>query len=954
MAEQFLADVVLHFHERSGLSYAQIARKAGLANKTVISNWANGYSKRPRDWRDLIRFARALELTEQETNELLAAGGHPVIAVLREKETATVDKNLLAFWEAQPHIIFQAPRLNVREFVGRQQEQSEIRQALLDNKTICALVGMGGIGKSTLAQQMAHQLRNHFPDGVLWARVNGEGSLMEILRSFAAAYGRDVGEYNDRDSRSRIVRELLANKKALIVLDNIENSVELNTLLPPMGTCAVLVTTRNRQTVRNLPATRVELAPLANEEGLQLLCSYLGREKVDAELSGASALIEFVGGLPLALRVIASTLKEADYLTLLEYANMLADRRERLTYLEDWEDTSKNVRAAFAETYDQLDASSQQLFNKLAVFEGLEFSVAALATIAQLPVPRVKLGLGHLAALSLVNETAVSDSYTPQSPQEQGITERYRCHALLQLFAQEQLGGELTAVRSRAADYYANFAHQYGCNNRYQWLDLEWPNIAAALSWAHQQALAETLQRGIDGVTHVYLGVAGYLEARGHWQDAQQMLQWVQQTAEKETLLEATTLFKLGAFSFRLAQYDRAHTYLTTCKQIADSLPASAETAWLRAYMSEFMARLEMEQDSEDALTWLEMGLTALQTIDTPQASHHQGYLLLVKSEVLGRMMGLLTEALAAAESGLALLPSDPTSAHLTALTNLSVIQAIMGNLARSNHYLNEGIPLAEALGDARRLATMRMNRAINSQKEARLNEAVVDLEQAREIFERIGDADQAGSVWVNLGMIYTIWGDDDEAVACLQKAVALATQHNIPNLEAYAKTTLARPLLRQGELAAAITIVAEALALCRQYRYPDLTVVSLLWQGWLHHEQGETEKGLKLLQQAIGLAEPNHFLQEAGMAHSFQGQLLDAQQRAAEAEAAHRKALELLAEQDRYELALAQLALAQHYLAQTAPLSPEIAELLATARAGFVELGAVGETAVVDALLAK
>ena len=139
-----------------------------------------------------------------------------------------------------------------------------------------------------------------------------------------------------------------------------------------------------------------------------------------------------------------------------------------------------------------------------------------------------------------------------------------------------------------------------------------------------------------------------------------------------------------------------------------------------------------------------------------------------------------------------------------------------------------------------------------------------------------------------------------------------------------------------------------------RQYRYPDLTVVSLLWQGWLHHEQGETEKGLKLLQQAIGLAEPNHFLQEAGMAHSFQGQLLDAQQRAAEAEAAHRKALELLAEQDRYELALAQLALAQHYLAQTAPLSPEIAELLATARAGFVELGAVGETAVVDALLAK
>lgn len=954
MTKKFLADVVDHFRKRSGLSYAQIARKADLANKTVISNWVNGYSKRPRLWHDLVRFARALELTEDEANEVLVAGGHELVGALRTKAKSTDEKELLSYWEVQPHIIYQAPRMDVREFVGRRDEQDRIRQALLENQKICALVGMGGIGKSTLAQKMARQLRNHFPDGVLWARVNGEASLMEILRSFAATYGRDVKGYSDRDSRSAIVRELLANKKALIVLDNIENSVELNTLLPPAGTCAVLVTTRNRQTVRSLPATRIELAPLANEESLELLSSYLGEERVATEIEGAIALVDFVERLPLALRVIASTLKETDYLTLQEYAEMLADRQERLAYLEDWEDATKNVRAVFAETYDQLDAGSQRLFSKLAVFEGLEFSVAAVAAVAQIPLPQAKLRMGRLASLSLVNETAVSDHYVPQSRQEQEITRRYHCHALLQLFAQEQLGETLGEVRSRAADYYANFAHQFGTNHRYQWLDLEWPNIAAALSWAHHQAMPETLQRGVEGVTQVYLGVVGYLEARGHWQDAHEILQWVQQTAEKESFLEATTLFKLGAFSFRLAQYEQARAYLQASKKIADKLPASSETAWLRAYMSEFMSRLEMEQDGEDALTWLESGLAALQTIDTVAARHHQGYLQLIKSEVLARMMGLLEKAAEAAESGLALLPEEPTSAHLTAFINLSVIYAYMGDLGQSDRYLSEGIPIAEKLGNAPRLATMLMNRGVNRQKAGQLDEAKADSEKAQEIFARIGDADQEGSALVNLGMIYTIWGEDEVAVDCLQRAIGLATKHNIPNLEAYAKTTLIRPFLRQGKQAAAAATTAEALALCRQYRYPDLTAVALFWQGWLHHEQGETENGLKLVQQAIGLVDNGRFPQEAGMAHSFRGQMLDGKRAFDNAEAAHRQALKLLAEQDRYELTLAQLAWGQHHLSQTSAPPQEIIDLLAAARASFVELGAMGETAVVDELLAR
>lgn len=68
-----LSDVVAKYVNRSGLSYAQIARNCDLPSKTTVSNWVNGYSKRPRDWQPLLQFARGVQLTEAEGLYLLCA-----------------------------------------------------------------------------------------------------------------------------------------------------------------------------------------------------------------------------------------------------------------------------------------------------------------------------------------------------------------------------------------------------------------------------------------------------------------------------------------------------------------------------------------------------------------------------------------------------------------------------------------------------------------------------------------------------------------------------------------------------------------------------------------------------------------------------------------------------------------------------------------------------------------
>jgi predicted ATPase len=110
-------------------------------------------------------------------------------------------------------------------FAGRKHEIAALKQALLAAPpvSLCSLHGMAGVGKTALATHLAYQLRPYFPDGVLWARLDNADTL-SILSSFARTYGVDVADYKNLESRSRVVRELLAPKRVLIILDNVETS----------------------------------------------------------------------------------------------------------------------------------------------------------------------------------------------------------------------------------------------------------------------------------------------------------------------------------------------------------------------------------------------------------------------------------------------------------------------------------------------------------------------------------------------------------------------------------------------------------------------------------------------------------------------------------------------------------------------------------------------------------
>ena len=346
-----LADILTQFIKRSGYTPGQLSKLSGVPKPTIV-NWMEGRVKRPRTLNDLVRLAAVLHLKEGEASQLLQAAGHPAIAELRldlaQMPDETLEK-LLTNWEQKPAerppalAPFQAMS-HLPYFVGREALLARLKETLLagEHATIYSIQGMGGVGKTALAAHLAYQLRAFFPDGVLWARVD-TSDTMSILSTFASAYELDVRQYGDVDSRSRIVRELLADKRALIVLDNAESSEQIKPLLPPTGSCAVLVTTRRHDLAITRGAARFLLGPFNNagNESLALFIKVLGEERVVAERPLFMELADLLGHLPLAVSIAAGRLAYEPGWSTAEFLQRMQQEQRRLAELESEDQSVK-------------------------------------------------------------------------------------------------------------------------------------------------------------------------------------------------------------------------------------------------------------------------------------------------------------------------------------------------------------------------------------------------------------------------------------------------------------------------------------------------------------------------------------------------------------------------------------------------------------------------------------
>jgi hypothetical protein len=262
-------------------------------------------------------------------------------------------------------VVAQLPA-DIPDFTGRAEHVRALQEMLAGQHrpespgavVVAAVIGAGGLGKTTLAVHAAHLVRTHFPDGQLYASLVGPNALPVPPGDVLARFLRDLGVEPDRippdeEERAAWYRSLLTGRRILIVLDDARDAAQVRPLLPGSASCAVLVTTRNR--MPDLAGSRfVDLDVLQPAEARDLFASIIGADRAAAEPVATDDVLTACAGLPLAIRIAGARLAARGGWTVRTLARRLSDEHRRLDELKTGD---LAVRACFEVSFASLPSA---------------------------------------------------------------------------------------------------------------------------------------------------------------------------------------------------------------------------------------------------------------------------------------------------------------------------------------------------------------------------------------------------------------------------------------------------------------------------------------------------------------------------------------------------------------------------------------------------------------------
>ncbi|MCS7481045.1 tetratricopeptide repeat protein [Umezawaea endophytica] len=371
------------------------------------------------------------------SNRIDTVHGKVVQAADVHGDVVLVDVNL------HPTVPAPVPRqlpLQSKDFTGRASHVEALNSLLLGPgmSPPVLLTGSAGVGKTTLAVHWAHSSGESFPDGLLYADLHGftpdqvETASIQVLKRFLKALGtRPEFLPDDLDGCAAAYRTLLADRKVLVVLDNVGSAAQVRPLLTASTKCRLLLTSRTRLAGLDIERLPVEVFSSAESDGL--LRRILGAERVDEEPAVAVRIALQCARLPLALRVAAERLRHRPHYTLADLSAELDD--ERLSALELPGDVLMAVGPAISLSYRSLDPCSAKVFRLLGVQACADSSEQAVVALTRLEPRQVRKSLAFLLDAHLLEEV------------EHG---RYRFHDLLRAYARQQ-AAEVDSTEDRFA-----------------------------------------------------------------------------------------------------------------------------------------------------------------------------------------------------------------------------------------------------------------------------------------------------------------------------------------------------------------------------------------------------------------------------------------------------------------------------------------------------------------------
>ena len=332
-------------------------------------------------------------------------------------------------------------------YVGRERELREVAKEL-ENARVVTLVGVGGVGKTRLAREVAMTVLHRFPDGVWWvdlASVTGESAVLHRLAEVlgvSAQPGLPLEE---------VLRRTLARRRTLLVFDNCEHleaGAPVARMLAAGDGVSVLATSRRsldiggevRYPVPPLGLPGAEdagrSAPSDSERLFRARAGDVGLTGVAVE--DVARICRRLDGLPLAIEMAAA---HARALTPGQIADRLETGSPDVLSSHDLDRAARHrsLDATIAWSRELLDPTERAVFERLSVFVGPFDLVAAEAVAGFPPVGRTQV-LGAVEAL-------VDASLLSATPEPHAV--RFRMLQTLRDYAARQLAGSDAAETAR-------------------------------------------------------------------------------------------------------------------------------------------------------------------------------------------------------------------------------------------------------------------------------------------------------------------------------------------------------------------------------------------------------------------------------------------------------------------------------------------------------------------------
>ncbi|KAH9686955.1 Disease resistance protein [Citrus sinensis] len=289
-----------------------------------------------------------------------------------------------------------AERMQAKDFEAfdsRMKVFQDVVEAVKDDKVnIIGVCGMGGVGKTTLVKQVANQvMEDKLFDKFVMAEITQTQDHHKIQDKLAFDLGMEFGSNENEFQRaSRLCQRLKQEKRLLIILDNIWTKLEFDKVGIPYGDVdekdreddrsrrTIILTSRSRNLLCNDMNSQKNfyIDALSKDEALQLFEKIVGDStKISVFQPTADEIVEKCGGLPVALRTVASALKNKSPAIWKDALNQL-----RSSNLREIHGMDADVYSSIKLSYDFLESDeAKSLFLLCTLFgEGTPIQVASL------------------------------------------------------------------------------------------------------------------------------------------------------------------------------------------------------------------------------------------------------------------------------------------------------------------------------------------------------------------------------------------------------------------------------------------------------------------------------------------------------------------------------------------------------------------------------------------------